>query len=542
MYPYNRAINLSIRRNKNSFKMEESTKSQHEKEGSVPEQSEILWDPAEYNLTHVLDNFKLPQIVRVVEGFMFTEDDSLASGTILTIHGEQRIEQILAIDGNGKGNEIYIPLSCPYKAKVTVPDREKIYKTVKDLCNATPLPKCVVVHEKISVSGVKIPSGRWLIVKSISRNRNDEAVGISVELMDDNVRNIVLPLKTVGNFSPCPLPVDQGRSYFIRDLASRTFPLWIKFQATEELAPVGPQMNIIKLLKLQTANVVYATSVIGGMKFAISFSRDLPVTIEVARGMLDQSATYARRVKVAAEQVDIDVLSHLMEMNPYSSMYQSEVYADVRARRQTMIQKDLLKSRSECSSESIPSDVSLNEDSRSQNGPRYVIDNSVAPNGSVNRYHTADTLSNSSVSSVGSGEKRQSHDENPHCLPFDSPSNEPPPVYVDMQGLRRDRQQAADKDDAELTKSHDGYVEIDNGYVEIAENMDSPFPRVKQRGTKATAMSSSPIVDPYIITELNKDRTRATGKRGGLPANKRMYLRPVPTPPQTTRNKANQSC
>ena len=535
MYPYNRALNRSIRRNKNSFKMEESTKSQHAKEGSVPEESEILWDPAEYKLMHVLDNFKLPQIVRVVEGFMFTEDDSLASGTVLTIHGEQRIEQILAVDSNGTGNEIYIPLSCPYKAQVTVPDREKIYKTVKDLCNATPLPKCVLVHEKISVSGVKIPSGRWLIVKSISKNRNDEAVGISVELMDDNVRNIVLPLKTVGNFSPCPLPVDQGRSYFIRDLVSRTFPLWIKFQATEEInAPPRPQMSVIKLLKLQTANVVYATSVIGGMKFAISFSRDLPVTIEVARGMLDQSATYARRVKVAAEQVDIDVLSHLTKTNPYSSMYQSAVYADVRARRQTMIQKDLLKRRSECSSESIPSDLSLNEDSRSQSEPRYVVDNSVARNGSVRTYHTTDTLSNSSVSSVDSGEQRHSHDRNPYCAPFDNQCKEPRPVYEVMKGLGPGRQQFAENEEAGLTQSPE-----DHGYVEISASMDSPFPRLKQRGTRVTAMSSGRTVQPYIISELNKNGTRATEKRDRPQAAKHTYLRPVPTPPQTTRNKAN---
>lgn len=530
MYPYNPALNRSIRRNKNSFKMEQSTKSQHKKEGSMPEESEILWDPAEYKLTHVLDNFKLPQIVRVVEGFMFTEDDSLASGTVLTIHGEQRIEQILAVDRNQTGIEIYIPLSCPYKATVTVPDREKIYRTVKDLCNATPLPKCVIVHEKISVSGVKIPSGRWLIVKSISKNRNDEAVGISVELMDDKVTNIVLPLKTVGNFAPCPLPADQGRSYFMRDLASRTFPLWIKFQAAEEItASFGPQTSVVKLIKLQTANVVYATSVIGGMKFAISFSRDLPVTIEVARGMLDQSATYARKVKVAAEQVDIDVLSHLTETNPYSSMYQSAVYADVRARRQTMIQKDLLKCRSECSSESIPSDLSFNEDSRSQNEPRYIVDKSVAANGSVSVYHTADTLSNSSVSSVESGEQREQQDKKPYSVPYNQP-----PVYEVMKGYVLGRQQIPDNEDAGLTKSQE-----DNDYVEILESMDSPFPRVKQRNTRGVAMPSSPVqpfVQPYKICELNKTGTNQTGKQGSPLTEKHTYLRPVPTPPQTIRN------
>eukprot|EP00795_Rhopilema_esculentum_P007457 gene7457-13223_t len=476
MFPYNRATNRGLKRSRRKTKMEEQNLVKPEMEETVEVDEDITWDYTEYKLTYVLDNFKLPQIVRVVEGFMFTEDDSLASGTVLTIHGQQKVEQICAVDRNGQGAEIYIPLSCPYKVKVTVPDRANIYKSVKDLCNATPLPKCCIVNEKISVAGVKIPSGRMLIIKSISKNRNDQAEGISVELLDNTTRNLVLPLKIIGNFAPCPLPSDQNRTYFVRELSQRPFPLWVNFLSTFEKNPsYGPHMGVVKFMKLQTTDVVFSTSTIDGEKFAISFSRDLPVTVEMARDALLATSPYSNKCRIAGEQVDIDVLSHLTDANPYSDKYQSAIYADMFALRKSFVQRRVNEDSID-SFESLQSDTSYSED---RSSTRYVMDKSFHVNGSIGSSFGADSHSVGSQSnqSIGSSsDLRHQIDE------YVSPQY----VYVLSEANKNK------SDDEDL-------LEDEEGYTIIAERMDSTSAPIKQSRTR-----DSGKVRPYLEVDIIK--------------------------------------
>ncbi len=343
MYPYNRALNRSLRKSKADKQTEEDKMS----DISVESETDIVWDPAEFKLSHVLDNFPLPQIVRVVEGFMLSEDDSLASGTVLTIHGQQTIEQICGNETQGFYRDINIPLNCPFKVKLTVPNKDRVYRTIKDLCNASPLPKCVIVQKKISSSGVNVPAGRCLIVNEITRNHMDEAFGLLVSAADNEMNSFVLQLKVEGNFRPSPFPRDQYRLYFVRELVDRPFPIWVEFaQSADKNAFYGPHLGVLKLSKFVTSHVVFATSVIEGQKYAISFSRDLPVTIEIARGMLDNTATYVRRCKAAKEQVDMDVLSHLTEANPYAEEFRSSIYEDVKALREAFKMKEMMKNSS----------------------------------------------------------------------------------------------------------------------------------------------------------------------------------------------------
>ena len=480
MFPYNRATNRGLRQSRRKTKMEEQNLVKPEIENTVEEDEDITWDYTEYKLTYVLDNFKLPQIVRVVEGFMFTEDDSLASGTVLTIHGQQKVEQICAVDRNGQGAEIYIPLSCPYKVRVAVPDRANIYKSVKDLCNATPLPKCVIVNEKISVAGVKIPSGRMLIIKSISKNRNDQAEGISVELLDNTTKNLVLPLKIVGNFAPCPLPADQNRTYFVRELSQRPFPLWVNFLSSfEKSPPYGPHMGVVKFVKLQTTEVVFSTSTIDGEKFAISFSRDLPVTVEMARDALLVTSPYSNKCRIAGEQVDIDVLSHLTDANPYSDKYQSAIYADIFALRKAFVQKKVNEDSID-SFESLQSDTSYSEDrSSTRDAPRYVMDKSFHANGSIGSSFGADSHSVGSQSNQSIG---SSSDLRHQVEEYASPQY----VYLLSEANK------IKSDDEDL-------LEDDEGYTIIAERMDSPSAPIKQSRTRDSVQ-----VRPYLEVDIIK--------------------------------------
>ena len=55
------------------------------------EHQNLHWNDTEYKLKFVLDNpnLQLPQIVKVERGYMVDEDNNLASGQILTLHGKK---------------------------------------------------------------------------------------------------------------------------------------------------------------------------------------------------------------------------------------------------------------------------------------------------------------------------------------------------------------------------------------------------------------------------------------------------------------------
>ena len=482
---------------------------------SSSSEGEILWDFEEYKLGYVLDNFKMPQIVQVVEGFMFTEEDSLATGTVLTIHGQQKIEQICAVEEQGPCNDVYIPLSCPYRVKVTVPNREKIYRTVKDLCNATPLPKCVIVHEKITFRGIKIPPGRWLIVNSISKDKNDHAEGICVELLDDRIRTIVLPLKVIGNFAPCPLPGDQGRNYFVRELCDRSFPIWIKFLPSgEKNPPYGPHMGVLKLIKQQTMDVVFSTTETDGHKFAISFSRSLPVIVSVARGSLDNTETYSRRCKTAEEEVDIDVLGHLKDSNPYSCMYQSAIYADVCAIRKAFQERsEVCMNLSQCSSDSFHSDTtSFSEDKHSEG--RFKMNTAVQSNGSIPHSYYDNRSSKSSsenadVQNQSKGNTTASGYSEPSYIYLDPVANASRNTLLAENDVRHDAGEDDDNDDDEDDDDDE------NDYEEIQDTMDSNISKPVRQSRKCHPYTYIDVKPPPRLSTSENEGN--SGNRSPLP-------------------------
>ena len=297
-------------------------------------QSSIVWDTNEYKLAYLLDNFPLPQMIRVAEGFMLTEDDSLSSGTVLTLHGLKTITKLKGQDGHGR--EISVPLNCPDDVKlVSGNDRNDIvFRTVEDICNSNVIPEYVRLNRRLSRNKVMLNLGELLKVECIDFTKHGQANGIKVTTLGGNEggKRLLLPLDTTGDFVPF-MPQDfETKVFKIKELAtSCIFPFAIEFVSRNEKNSLyGPHLGEIELREVITAEIVLATSKIDDITYAVIFPRDLPVTIQVAHGMLNDDSFYSNICQIFHEEVDLKLIEDMLESDPRAGFCLSTtVYSNI---------------------------------------------------------------------------------------------------------------------------------------------------------------------------------------------------------------------
>ena len=136
----------------------------------MAEEASIIWDPSEHNLTYVLDNFELPQMVRIIQGFMTNEEDALEYGTILTLHGETDIKKLKGC--NSQGRNIYIPLNCQHKVQVCAEDEKEeiVHNSAQELLSVYPESKCFKVVERVTHNGSNLEAGSKIIIENVEPN------------------------------------------------------------------------------------------------------------------------------------------------------------------------------------------------------------------------------------------------------------------------------------------------------------------------------------------------------------------------------------
>lgn len=98
------------------------------------------WSTAYFTLPQLLSKFRLPQIVKIIEGFYGETDDStLCTGTILCLHSAKFIQKVHGRLDGGKGKKISISLDCERKVEVRPSNLKDVYENVEELmCSAFP--------------------------------------------------------------------------------------------------------------------------------------------------------------------------------------------------------------------------------------------------------------------------------------------------------------------------------------------------------------------------------------------------------------------
>ena len=300
----------------------------------VDGENQIIWDESEYSLGYLLENFPLPQIIQVAEGFMFTDENSLSRGTILTLHGLRVMTKLKGQDDSGR--EFSVPINCPYEVKLISRKEKKIvvFHKVSDLCKASVIPEFFIPNRRVSRGKIAINPGEPLKLVSVNFTKHGKTKGVKVakvncsESSKSKTQTVSLPLKTTGDFTPCVSPNPEKGVFLLKELVeSSHFPLKVRFVARRDGSPnVQPISEEIEFHEIITAEVVFATTRIDGVTYAITFPRNFPVTLQVARGMLNNDEAYSNICRISNERIDVNVIEDLLKADPYAGFCLNSVY------------------------------------------------------------------------------------------------------------------------------------------------------------------------------------------------------------------------
>ena len=145
---------------------------------------------------------------------------------------------------------------------------------------------------------------------------------------------ILLSLDTVMDFTTYRPLGPQKEVFFIKELAdSSRFPLKVMPLSRNEDNPSSqPISREIEFRQITTAEVVLATSKMDGVTYAITFPRNLPVTVQVARGMLNNDVNYSNICRISHEEIDLEVVEKLLQADPYAGFCLNTIYIDSSSR------------------------------------------------------------------------------------------------------------------------------------------------------------------------------------------------------------------
>ena len=241
---------------------------------------DVLWYPEIHTLDDVMENLGSWDIVRVVEGYMVDENEALENGEILKIHGERKMKNILASDQFDR--EYKIPIECVQKMVIRT-FSDGIYNTVRDISNATNLPRMVENTKLFKFYGEDYDIGTQFEIKSIFREL-EKPKGLSVISVFPRSRRLTLPLSVRGDFREVIMPQDRNKEYLIKDLEHRQFPICVGFLPTrEKVSLYGPHLGRVWLKGTLEEDRIYATVYYQGGSFYKTFLRNLDIALNTGK-------------------------------------------------------------------------------------------------------------------------------------------------------------------------------------------------------------------------------------------------------------------
>ena len=299
----------------------------------------LNWNKTEYKLKFVLDNpnFELPQVVRVVRGHMVDEGNLLSSGQILTLHGKKNIEKLIGCDGFGK--DISIPFECAHKVTLISIGEPRRFTCVNELSFCENPPKFVNVEaELLTGDGSSYAANSKFEILDHGITNNDIVVGISCrEDKEDGGDTIILPINLKCNFTETVSCELGSKQYLLCEVVEKyNLPLQVQFlpTVTRNNNGYGPKLGVISLSKKFSKSVILATTIIDGVRHALTFSADLPVTIQAAT---DMAYNKTKRGYVDSTNVDESTFDFLSNADPYSSaIIHNEIKENPRRMRNSM--------------------------------------------------------------------------------------------------------------------------------------------------------------------------------------------------------------
>ena len=264
----------------------------------------IVWSDKSFTLREFVDNFSLPQLVQVENGF-YSEDEAktLSAAQILTLHFTKKTDKVVAKATGTK--QFFIPVNCPWKVEILPTICEDIYYSVQDIVEATSIQFIRVVHD--SPPSFRLKAGDILQLKNtVEENRGKF---IECEFLDETRDLVRLPLDFKAAFEP----LAGTKEYHLQDVLTLfKFPVRVKFisgnmaiqDANSEVDL--PSLGSVLLKEIHEESTVICTSRADDNVSVLMIPTDLEVSVLPAEGALTGDKTYARFCRKIHDGADLE--------------------------------------------------------------------------------------------------------------------------------------------------------------------------------------------------------------------------------------------
>ena len=290
--------------------------------------NEVIWFSDLHTIDEIINDFKLPVLVKVVDGYMINELECIESNTIFSVHGCRHMAKLKAFDRSKR--PMRIPVTCNNRVAVMPCSPMPLCRTIGDVCKHSKLPGYITNAVEFKSGNVTFPPGTTFAVKSIVKSGN-EAKALSVICSGGTGEQLSLSTTLVGGFSETVSPADRRNTYLIGDLLKRKLPLAVEFQpSNEKNSAFSPRIGTVTLVDFVPADVVYASRYIDGRRSLTTFSRGLNINLQIGRVIfVEEEETYSTIAEPNEEPIDERVLHYALHLDPYSGDFANVDYDEV---------------------------------------------------------------------------------------------------------------------------------------------------------------------------------------------------------------------
>ena len=258
----------------------------------------LVWSDVEYSLAGFVENFQLPQIVRVESGYFGGNDStSLSSGQVVRLHCVRKIKKSVACHADRKG----VALPYAYPVKCVVENREFSNISALQLSIMSDQVKYILTlgdyHNSKSPNSNSFQEGAILEITGV------DTKGKSIQCRDvSTTKKIKFHFDCTALF--CPLR--DCNQYTLAEVVEKfEIPVKVRFLRQSSEATIDPNLPsfVSNLQEVSILDVIEQTVVVmttlgeNSKDGCLEITKDTPVYVRVAQEFLENEVIYVRMVK-----------------------------------------------------------------------------------------------------------------------------------------------------------------------------------------------------------------------------------------------------
>ena len=274
----------------------------------------IVWSEQSCTLKTFIDNYSLPQLVRVEDGFYSAKDaETLSKDDILTLHFTKQTDKLLVEAADHK--RYFVPLNCPCKIEILPWISDDRYYSVEDVVDAwtsDDFKFIRVVHN--GPPHLRIRAGDIL---KLSKTVEEKRVKFLECEFHDKTRDLVrLPLDFKAAFEP----LANAKPCHLQEVAGKKLPVRVKFTSGDTTIQSANDVDVdlaslgsVLVKEFREERTVIATTRHSNLVTILMIPAHLEVNVFPAHGAVigdKEYARFCREIHDGTELTKVDFSKH----------------------------------------------------------------------------------------------------------------------------------------------------------------------------------------------------------------------------------------